>query len=331
MKVLIVGNDNGFNLESSYTRALTRLGHHVTLWSPSAALARVARLGGMGRRLTAYVRVEPWERKANLDLLHTADHLAPDLLLVISTSGVSAGTLGQLKADRPTLRLVCLYPDSPHNLNAERIASLPIFDHVYTSSPAWVPAFETLGARSASYLPFAADEEMFRPAEASPARDLAFVGNWREEREALLEHLSDFDLRVWGTDYWKTRTRKGSPLRQRWGGGPLFAGDLARACAEFRIMLNVYDAATRPGPNMRAFELPACRAFTLSERTDAALEMFAEGETAEYFSSSEEARDKARFYLKNDSARQAIARRAYEFVLRGHTYADRVKAVLSPR
>ena len=333
--ILIVGQNLGWNLEASYARAFQRLDWQVHFWDPGTALRRVARGFRVGRLFSAFVNVEAWLRKANLELLHVTSELRPELVLVIGTEGVRAGTLGQLRAQLPTALIYCLFPDTPHNLVPDRIQSLPMFDRVITISPAWIGAFERLGAKRVNYLPPAADTDVHRPAaehdgKSSKQHDLAFIGNWRPEREAFLEQLAEFDLRIWGSDYWKRNTLRSSGLSKRWQGRQLVGADFARACAETRILLNIIDGVGWPGPNMRAFEQPACRAFSLSTRTPTITEIFTEGENIECFDSAEEARDKIVFYLKNESARQRIAKKAHELiVLGGHTYLDRARKVLS--
>lgn len=333
--VLIVGSKNVGSLESSYARALDSLGCKVSFWDPMAALYRVARGGRLGRIFSTFVHVEAWERKANLELLRMADETKPDLILVIATSGTRAGTLAQIKVRLPDCLLYCIYPDSPHNLDNTRMFSLPFFDRVTTSSPAWVSAFQKLGALHVHYLPFAADPSLHKPVSAAHsanpefAHDVGFIGTWRPEREAFLEQLADLDLCVWGSSYWKSRTRRDSPLRARWGGRSITGQEFARVCAENRIMLNIMDAATWPGPNMRAFEQPACGAFSLTTRSPALLEIFKEGETVECFESVEEARAKINYYLSHEEELQRLAKAAYQLVtLKGHTYADRARQLL---
>jgi spore maturation protein CgeB len=331
--ILIVGFNNDEALESSYARAFQKLGWSVHFWTPIQALHRVSRGQRLGRLFGTFVHVEPWWRKANLELLQLADRLQPNILLVVGTEGVRAGTLAQIKVRIPQCLIYCVYPDSPHNLDDDRINCLPFFERVTTSSPAWVDAFSKLGATNVQYLPFAADTDVHFPVNGSsprpPAHDLTFIGTWRTEREDILEQLCDFDLCVWGSNYWKTRTRTGSPLRARWGGRSIKAEEFPGVAASSRIMLNVVDAATWPGPNMRTFEQAACGAFSLTTRSPAVLEIFTEGENIECFDSVEEARDKIRFYLSHEDDRLRIANAAREFVVNhGHTYMDRANQII---
>lgn len=333
--ILIVGRTEHAveALESSYARALAQLGFEVHRWDPMEALYRNVRLDRLGRLFSTFVHVEPWLRKANLELLARVDELRPALVLVIATSGVRAGTLAQIRVRAPETLIYCVYPDSPHNLDNDRIHCLPFFDRVTVSSPAWASAFEHLGAERVHYLPFAADTALHTPAQveqnAEGRHDLAFVGTWRPEREALLEQLSDFDLVIWGGAYWKKRTQPGSRLRRAWAGRPAFGVEFAQVCANSRIMLNVMDAATWPGPNMRTFEHAACGAFTLVTRSPATLELFVEGETIASFETPEEARSKIRYYLEHEDLREKIAQASYRFVVEGdHTYLDRAKQLI---
>jgi spore maturation protein CgeB len=332
--VLIVGNNNGWNLESSYSRAFEKLGWRVALWDPSQAVQKVSRGLKLGKVFSAFVNVEAWSRKANLELLQLTEQLRPDIILVIATEGVRAGTLGQLRAQRPQTVLYCLFPDTPHNLVPDRIQSLPMFDRVFTVSSAWTDTFRRLGAQNVDCLPLAADTDLHQPtaktSERQAGNDVAFVGNWRPEREALLEQLVDFDLKIWGSEYWSRNTKRASPLRGRYAGRPLVGAEFARACSENRILLNIIDGVGWPGPNMRAFEQPACRAFSLVTRTPTVVEIFKEGENIECFDTIAEARDKIHFYLKHEDARRRVAEASYEFVVgAGHTYVDRVKQLLT--
>jgi spore maturation protein CgeB len=271
-------------------------------------------------------------RKANIELLEHVDEFKPDLLLIIGTTGVRAGTLAQARVISPKTVFYCVYPDSPHNLDSDRINTLPFFDRVTTSSPAWVEAFTKLGAIQVNYLPFAADTDLHTPAREDGTFDynLGFIGTWRPEREKLLEGLADLGLTLWGSNYWKHRTRANSRLRESWSGRSVTGGQFAQICARTKVMLNIVDAATWPGPNMRAFEQPACRAFSLVTRSPALLEIFKEDETVVCFETIEEAREKALYYLEHENQRQRIAEAGYRLIIEnGHTYVDRASQLIN--
>jgi spore maturation protein CgeB len=110
----------------------------------------------------------------------------------------------------------------------------------------------------------------------------------------------------------------------------LIGEEFAQACAESAIMLNVLDLVTQPGPNMRTFEQPACRAFSLVTRTDPVLDLFTEGINIVCFESVPELREKIHYYLAHESERQRIADASYEFVVnQGHTYVDRAQQIIA--
>ena len=332
-KVLITGSPRLQSLEMSYRRAFTSLGWTVDMWDPAVATSRAVRGASLGRLFASFVRVEPWIRKANVELLQIMERIRPDMLLVIATDGLRVGTLAQARVLSPHTKFYAAYPDSPHSLDPDRIACLAACDRVGVSAPDWAPALRKLGSPNVAYLPFAADTLLYVPVDVSHRSNSAewqvgFVGTWRPEREALLEAMGSFKTRVWGGSYWGKRTRPDGAVRRMWAGHELIGSDFIAACGSTAIMLNILDPITWPGPNMRSFELPACRAFALSSRSPAILEIFEEGRTIECFDSPDEARAKASFYLSKPEERQRIASAAHDFVISaGHTYIDRAKTL----
>lgn len=333
--LLIVGSTAIGSLASSYHRAFRRLGWNVYIWNPTEALRQVVRGGRIGHLAMTFLGVEPWIIKANLPLLQQANNVRPTLILVIDMAHIRFGTLVQIRACVPGILIYGLFPDAPYKMTTTGMQCVPGFDRMATSSPAWIEAFERLGARQVHYLPFAADIEFHYPVSASRqpssfTRDVLFVGNWRDERETMLEQLTDLDLGIWGAKDWQRKPRRGSPLRARWGGRELIGVELAQACADAKIMLNIHDVATLPGPNMRTFEQPACRAFSLVTRTSPILDLFTEGENIECFESVVELREKIHYYLDAEEERQRIAQASYEFVIHeGHTYVDRAQQIIA--
>ena len=331
--VLIIGTQSNGSLESSYGRAFEAIGWQVAWWNPDLARHAMVRGGRLGQLFSTFVDVDPWLRKANLQLLQQVAVLQPDLLLVIATDGVRAGTLAHVRSLSPRTVLYCVFPDSLHQFKAERLLSLPLFDRFTVASSEWIAPAEQLGAPQVVHLPFAADPVLHRPLAPTsqmPHWEVGFIGTWRHEREELLERLAGFELTVWGNRYWRTRVRRGSPLPKRWSGRAAQGSEFAQVCANTAIMLNIVEPMTWPGPNMRTFELAACGAFTLSTRTPAVLELFQEHQTVVCFDTIEEAQEQIRYYVAHPGERQRIAAAAYALVTRqGHTYVDRARQLVA--
>jgi spore maturation protein CgeB len=66
----------------------------------------------------------------------------------------------------------------------------------------------------------------------------------------------------------------------------------------------------------------------LTEKAKGLEEIFVIGEEVEAFGDAAELQDKAAFYLKNDSAREKIARKGYEKVQRVWTWDQRVQEMI---
>jgi spore maturation protein CgeB len=88
--------------------------------------------------------------------------------------------------------------------------------------------------------------------------------------------------------------------------------------------------ANRDDHVMRTFELPACGAFMLTERTDTHLELFEEDREAAHFSSPDEMVSKVRYYLTHDCERMRIAEAGYRKLAGGHhTYDHRLAQIVA--
>jgi len=100
---------------------------------------------------------------------------------------------------------------------------------------------------------------------------------------------------------------KHPPSRMKLEHLPLYGDDFARACNSFKINLCFLRKINRDLQTTRSVEIPACGGFMLAERTTEHLELFKEGEEAEFFDSQEELLDKCQYYLRHESQRLRIA------------------------
>ena len=278
----------------------------------------------------------PWESAewANRLLLKTAARYRPDVILETQGDLFTASTLQTIKRRWGTRLGVCLV-EGPF-----RGAPPPVlteYDRVVTTSAVQVEQLRRAGFRHAEYFPFATDPDWFRPprnGQGSQLHALGFIGAHSTRREKFLEKASDLELSIWGPD-WDTKsssTALRAALRNRRG---VFGHELVRCYQTSKIFVNIQReqmttltaSGERVGTGLgwRHFDVPACGSLLLSEWVMELPEAFAVGEEVETFSSPEELRDKARYFLTHEAQRLSMARRARARVLSEHTYLQRVR------
>jgi spore maturation protein CgeB len=325
-------------LMASYRRAFVALGHRVVDFDLEAKRLEAGRGPDLVRRAVyrfmGYVDVPSINARANRTLVTAAMELKPDVIIVSCNEPVRAGTLAQLRIGVPSARLVNIYPDTLFNMSESLIACLPLYDLFATHTEAGVDVLRRLSCPAPFYLPLAADTKLHHPQALSPADvreygcDVVYVGNWRTDHERLLDALEGFDLAIWGSMQW-LRASPGSFARSRFRGRPLLTGpDYAKAHCAAKVALNPIDPTNFPGHNMRTFELPACRVFSLVTRTPEVQRLFEEGKNIACFEGVDELKEKIRYYLAHPAEREQIAAAAYTHVVEGgHTYLDRARAL----
>src|SRR6266498_65618 len=114
-RILLVGEPDGVNLESSYERAFRSVGHEATSFALGSVVQRYARCGKLGRTFHSFVPVEQWTRKGNRELVVAALESRYDLIVVFGSAPVQIGALAQIRASTNS-RVVWVWPDTLLNL-----------------------------------------------------------------------------------------------------------------------------------------------------------------------------------------------------------------------
>ncbi len=330
--VLIVGIDRPEALENSYARAFAQLGWHVTFWDLAPALRRTVRGGKWGYFFSQFVRVEPWLRKANRELVLCALDLQPDLVLTFTHPQIMPGALAQITTST-SAKLAQIWPDPLLSWEANLSANLPIYDLIATFSQATVSAFLRMGARKAIWLPFAGDPELlFYPSRSDIERgalaaDVTFIGAWRAEREAVLSQLGAFDLKIWGPD-WGRRCRHNRTIMNTWQGRSLRGAEFAKAVASSKINLNIIDATIPSAANMRFFEIPTAGGLQVCSPCPEMEAEFRHGEHLFYYRQPDDLLALLHELLADDALRAKVAAAAHSKVLAEHTYTHRARRLL---
>ncbi len=338
-RVLLVAAIGPFAIGESFLRAFSQLGRKTAFVNYLDYFPlRCCRVGRVIRRLNRDRVVERYNRAIRDNALW----MKPDLVVVSKGNLVRPEILSLLREKLPGTVLVNInYDDyfspSPSNRFPELERLVPLYHWIFPAKRVNVDELLILGAEKVHYLPIGYDGTAHYPVQ--PSRDqaeryqseVAFIGTFTSARARSLAVLEGFSLSIWGA-HWN-RVSLPPKLRRevrRTGNGRGVRGaELSAILNSAKICLNFLREENRDTHNHRSFELPACGAFTLSERSEELREFFIEGKEIAFFSSPEELREKVRYYLDHDREREAVARAGHLRVREGkHTIRDRVERML---
>jgi hypothetical protein len=178
----------------------------------------------------------------------------------------------------------------------------------------WAGARRVVISRTGFYPPF---HRPYRNVDI-PAyfkHDTVFVGTALDHRVSAIATLMDkkkIRVDVYGSRWNRHWVSYRHPSYFHGYSGTLYPQIISGG----KISLGYVSSSNLDEYNGRSVEIPACGGFLLAERTPTHLELYHEGKEAEYFSSTDECADKIRFYLRESSKREAIAKAGYERCLR---------------
>ncbi len=143
-------------------------------------------------------------------------------------------------------------------------------------------------------------------------------------RLACLRSIEEFRPCIHGDTGWKGlvngKFRLGPPLN--------YYKELPSFYNACKVNFNATSIQMGRAVNQRAFDVPACGAFLLTDRQGSIADLFEEGKEVVTYRDRGEIADLARFYLRNDSARRSVAERGRSRVLKEHTYRHRIDTIV---
>ncbi len=283
----------------------------------------------LGRPLFGY-------RALNQALVIAARELRPNIAIIAKGAYIAPATLLSIKRETGATLINWAADDPFNSANATRdlLRSIPIYDLYVCTKKAVIRDVRSAGSPRTAYLRFGYKPGAFFPEQAANEvererfrSDVVFIGGCDSDRapffERLLERIPGVRLHLYGA-HWD-----GYPaFRPHWRGQAL-GRDYRLAMSGAKIAVNLVRRANRDDHVMRTFEIPACGAFMLAERTDTHQELFVEDREAVFFGSPEEMAGKIGEFLPRDDARAAIAAAGHRKIISGrHTYADRLDEIV---
>lgn len=334
MRILLIAIDTPPHLGVSFKTALREMDHEVRLVDQRWAYSFLDRwpLRLLARRLLGpYPSRRAWFRWL---LLRECAGFKPDLVLATQGMPLDRELMNELRVT-VKVPLAVFSTDNPFNpivSNKGIVEALPLWDVVFTPRRSNISILRE-HCRRVIYLPFGYDPALHYP--ESPATnaeairfqsDVVFLGGCDADRIPYLDPLArceNLNVGLYGGYYHYTKALR------RCHKGEAIGRHYRLALNMTQIALCLVRRANADGHVMRTFEVPACGAFMLAERTDEHEEMFQEDREAVFFDNPDEMIDKIKYYLSHDVLRRKVAEGGYARVTAGHhSYADRLSQLL---
>lgn len=288
-----------------------------------------------GRLRDAVPVLRNWDlSRINKRLIAKIKRVRPDFLLQTGGQRIFSATIDQIKEMGITTILWTI--DPPADFQATIEFSLH-YDFVFTGGSEAYELLDNGRLRNLHWLPFACDINFHKPWEPTQKgrpefrADIVFVGSFYPNRMAVLEQIADFDLGVWGPGWEKVPA--GSPLKRRVrraGGVTPAEWRQIYSSAKMAVVIHYQDGRTpcyQASP--KVYEILACRCFLLADNQPDVRALFKDGAHLAVFKDIADLREKINYYLENHQERKRISAQGYAEVVEKHTYARRVKEMLS--
>jgi len=339
LRILVVGPlYGGSHPIARYTaRGFRELGHETEFLDFAPFYAGYQSLAGVTKDQRA-------EHKLKQELLHLLGEtiiarvrdFKPDLVFALAQAPVAPPLLKALKAEVP---LVAYWFVEDFQVLTYWQELAPEVDVFFTLQKE--PFFSELkrrGVKNYACLPLAADLEAYHPLELTPEEKrrfgaaVSFVGAGYYNRHQFFQGLTDFDFKIWGSE-WVLNSPLGSCIQNQ--AARVSEEDSNKIFNATRVNLNLHSSPFHAGINPqgdylnpRVFDLAACGAFQLVDWRAQLPEFFALDKELATFTSLAEAREKILYYLAHEDERRCLAAAARERVLKEHTYARRLAGAL---
>jgi hypothetical protein len=296
-------------------------------------------LPGLWRRVTdrlARFRLERAREAVNIALLKRARAFRPDILIAVNSKPFLPSTYRTIKTELGTT-LVNIPTDDPYNpvVSPQSFReSVGEFDLYACPKRAVLADLKRDGCAKVVYVHYQYKRSVFFPEQPASSKeaskfssDVAMIATCDSKRAAFFTELTEclpaLRLALYGGGW--NRYRR---LRGYWR-GMATGRDFRLAMSSTKIALSPIRRSNRDDHSERSFQIPACGAFMLAERSDTHLELFQEGKEAAFFGSLDELVEKVAYYLQHEDQRRKIAEAGHRRVMAGpFSDLDRLTEVL---
>ena len=290
-------------------QVLEELGHET---HPHCVVSYNDWLGRWGGAIFRRYLWGPPIHRYNRDLMALIHKVKPDMLWVDKGRWLFPKTLASIQS--MGIKAVYYTPDAAfyHNQSRWLRGCLPLYDLVVTTKPYEVDLYKQHNVKRLVLKRPMFDARIHHPMKVSEEDkkrfgcDIVFIGTYTPGRDTYLIPLIEagFDVAIWGNGW---ENCNNPSLTSCIRGTHISGTDYSKGLICAKIGLGLLNTLIPDTSTTRTVEIPAVGTFLLAERTQEHLEMFEENKEAEYFDSVDELLEKARYYLKHEEEREAIA------------------------
>lgn len=337
LKILIVRGAFGEIYEPAWVRALKEQGNDVVLLDVHEILGK-----SLFGRIQEHLLVGPSIHAANKQLINLFNSTKPHITLLYQGHYFGSETIKTLKKNS---FVVGYHNDDPFGEHGNLLKfrnlkkALPEYDGYHVYRQCNIQDFKKSGIKNVGllmsyYIPWLDYPRTLIPNDKKIYQaDILFAGHPENDSRMVcltLAGKSNIKVRIYGyLPYWKRWLPKNAEDFISLS-GPLLVDEYRRAICAAKISACFFSKWNRDQYTRRVFEIPACGGFLLAERTPIMKELYKEGKEAEYFETPEEFLDKAKYYIKHETARKRVSNAGRKRLLRsGHDIYTRMKQWLA--
>ncbi len=330
-------------------RTFSRLGYEVKVFNPDLEISPVDEYffkpANNLLRNTGIAKDRPFGRASRhrsdrykiMKLSEVVREFRPDIFLHERGLAMPPDFMQELKGDLGVKLTIAWWTKGLQWVDMA-VKDARLFDYYFFIHRSFVETCRSEGLDNCYYLPYAVDKDLFHKIELSGEDtrkygcDVAFVGGWFPNRQEIIEDIvadTDIRLRIWGPK-WKRKNITSCRLLRSVAGVSLYGEGLVKQYSAAKVNLNIskWLGKSDSGLNLRIFEIPRCGGFLLTDYIEELDEFYEAGREIETYRDMAELKDKMRFYLKNDGAREEIARRGYERAMKMPGWEERIRQMM---
>lgn len=336
-KILYIGSLDAGQTSLERMKAMEDLGHAVTgininrpIHSWKRQLARLLRRMGWQPDLVGL----------NRDIRHVVSARSFDLVWVDKGVLVRPSTLRFIKRQQPDCVLAHLNPDDPFGAYRNGwgvfLKAIPFYDCHFVARTQNVEEYSRLGGRNVMPYDRSFSKVLHRPLALTPGEAhkyqvaVGFIGSHAPVRAGMIAHLiqNGIPVAVYG-DGWADKAFW-NIIRPHHRGPSRYGDEYVKTVNGMGIALHFLRHENRDEQDSRTFEIPACGAFMVAERSPKHEEFFRENEEAVFFDTAEKLLEKVRYYLaRPEEAKRIAAAGRQRCVVSGYDHHSRIKDLLN--